>query len=133
MSLNCEYCAIPGYYGEIFYETEYWIVFLAPSQRYLGTCVVALRRQCKDLLELNAQEWADFGNIVQKLENALNHALNPTLFNWSCFKNATFRLENPQPEIHWHFIPRYKHPVEFQGISFEVMGKLRELIKKNLE
>jgi diadenosine tetraphosphate (Ap4A) HIT family hydrolase len=151
MSLSCEYCAIPGYYGEIIYETPNWIIFLAPSQRYLGTCVIALKRQCKDLLELSSEEWAEFGKIVNNMENTINQALKPTLFNWSCFKNATFRSENPQPEIHWHFIPRYKYPVEFEGITFEdpdfgyipqpierkipseVMEKLMELIKKNLE
>lgn len=151
MSSNCEYCAIPGYYGEILLETAHWIIFLAPSQRYLGTCVVSLKRKCRDLLELTPDEWKEFGYIVTKMEDALLNVFNPTLFNWSCFKNAAFRSKDPQPEIHWHFIPRYQYPVEFQGINFEdpdfgyipqpierkippeLMEKLMELIKSNLE
>lgn len=116
---ECEYCAIDGFYGKKILETEYWIIFLAPSQRYLGTCVVSLRRQCRDLMELNADEWVEFGKIVKIMEKALDETLNPSLFNWSCFKNAAFRVENPKPEIHWHFIPRYKDPVKYQGITFK--------------
>lgn len=115
---ECEYCAIEGFYGKKVQETEYWIIFLAPSQRYLGTCVVSLKRQCRDLMELNADEWVEFGKIVKIMEKALEETLNPSLFNWSCFKNAAFRAKNPKPEIHWHFIPRYKDSVEYHAITF---------------
>lgn len=115
---ECEYCAIEGFYGKKIQETEHWIIFLAPSQRYLGTCVVSLKRQCRNLMELNNDEWVEFGKIVQMMEKALDDVLSPSLFNWSCFKNAAFRSKNPKPEIHWHFLPRYKDPVKYQGITF---------------
>jgi diadenosine tetraphosphate (Ap4A) HIT family hydrolase len=81
--------------------------------------VVAQKRGCKDLSEVELEEWADFGLIVKKLEETLKTMFKPTLFNWSCFKNATFRSENPQPEVHWHFIPRYKEEVSFGGLNFQ--------------
>ena len=92
---------------------------MAPSQRYLGTCVVVLKRQCRDLMELKGEEWEEFGKIVKIMEKALFEIFKPSLFNWSCFKNAAFRSENPKPEIHWHFIPRYKEPVKYNGITFD--------------
>jgi diadenosine tetraphosphate (Ap4A) HIT family hydrolase len=116
---ECEYCAIEGFYGKKIQETEHWIIFLAPSQRYLGTCVVSLKRQCRNLMELNNDEWVEFGKIVQMMEKALDDVLSPSLFNWSCFKNAAFRAKNPKPEIHWHFLPRYKDPVKYRGITFQ--------------
>ncbi|MEN6329321.1 MAG: HIT family protein [Methanobacteriaceae archaeon] len=116
---SCEYCQLEGGYGDLMWETACWLVFLAPSQRYLGTCVVALKRGCKDLSEVEREEWTDFGLIVKKLEETLKNMFNPTLFNWSCFKNATFRQSNPQPEVHWHFIPRYKEEVVFKGVKFK--------------
>lgn len=119
MSTSCEYCQLVGGYGKLIHETRYWFVYLAPSQRYLGTCVVALKRECSDLSELNNEEWIDFSKVVKKLEKSLEKSLHPTLYNWSCFKNSTFRGKNPQPEIHWHFIPRYKKPVEFEGMIFD--------------
>jgi diadenosine tetraphosphate (Ap4A) HIT family hydrolase len=150
MTIQCEYCKIAGGYGDLIYETGYWMIFLAPSQRYLGTCVVALKRHCRDLSELEKEEWIDFGLTVAGLENSTFKSFNPTLYNWSCFKNSTFRDENPDPEIHWHFIPRYKDEVEFGGLKFrdpdfgylpqaierkipeEVMEKIKLKIKKNL-
>jgi len=119
MAKSCEYCQIDGGYGKLIKETPYWMIFLAPSQRYLGTCVVALKRQCQDLSELEDEEWEDFIGILQKLEHSLKKTFNPTLFNWSCFKNKAFRDGDPNPEIHWHFHPRYQEKVQFSGLEFE--------------
>jgi Diadenosine tetraphosphate (Ap4A) hydrolase and other HIT family hydrolases len=150
MTIKCEYCKIADGYGDLIHETDYWMIFLAPSQRYLGTCVVVLKRNCRDLSGLEKREWIDFGLTVERLENSVAKSFNPSLYNWSCFKNSVFRYENPNPEIHWHFIPRYKSEVEFGGLKFddpdfgyipkpieriipkEVMEKIKLKIKKNL-
>lgn len=116
--MTCEYCESGGY-GRLIVEKSYWTIHLAPSQRYLGTCVVAIKRQCSNLSDLESEEWKEFSNIVQEIENVLNHLFEPTLFNWSCFKNASFRLKNPHPQVHWHLIPRYKELTVFEGIKFE--------------
>ncbi|HEX3013130.1 MAG TPA: HIT family protein, partial [Methanobacterium sp.] len=63
MEVKCEYCQMPGAYGNLIYETEHWMIFLAPSQRFLGTGVVVLKRQCNKLSELETKEWADFSKI----------------------------------------------------------------------
>lgn len=150
MTIKCEYCQIPGAYGNLIYETKYWQIYLAPSQRYFGTCVVVLKRHSGNLRELKSEEWADFSEIVQKLENTLNKLFNPDVFNWSCFMNSAYRTDPPDPEVHWHFIPRYKDKIEFQGITFKdpdfgyiprpielkipenTMKKLMDTIKRNL-
>lgn len=149
MGNTCEYCKTDGY-GDLIHETPYWMIFLAPSQRYIGTCVLALKRQCQSLSELEDSEWADFAVLVRKLEHCVSEAFRPDLYNWSCFKNAAYRDRNPNPEIHWHFIPRYQGEVEFGGLIFddpdfgyfakpiariipyEVMEKIKTELKKNL-
>jgi diadenosine tetraphosphate (Ap4A) HIT family hydrolase len=151
MNTSCEYCQVIGGYGKLIWETVFWEIYLAPSQRYLGTCVVALKRHCQDLSQVEEDEWVDFAIIVQKLEKSLEKSFHPTLYNWSCFKNSTFRSENPNPEIHWHFIPRYKDTRKFEGIIFqdhdfgyiplplkkeipeEIMEKIAIKIKKHLK
>lgn len=150
MEFKCEYCQIPGAYGNLIFETDYWQIYLAPSQRYIGTCVVVLKRHCGNLNELKSIEWIEFTEIVDKLETALKKAFNPTLFNWSCFMNSAYRTNPPTPEVHWHFIPRYNHKIEFEGLIFEdpdfgyipqpierkvpenIMEKIMEKIKENL-
>jgi diadenosine tetraphosphate (Ap4A) HIT family hydrolase len=116
--MKCEYCGIGGY-GKIINEKNYWNIFLAPSQRYLGTCVIAIKRHCGSLSELEDPEWQEFSEIVREMEFILIETFKPTLFNWSCFKNSAYRVNNPDPEVHWHLIPRYDHDVEFQGFKFE--------------
>lgn len=151
MNTNCEYCQVIGGYGKLIWGTDLWEIYLAPSQRYLGTCVVSLKRHCHDLSQVKDKEWVDFAIVVRKLEKSLEQSFHPTLYNWSCFKNSVFRSENPNPEIHWHFIPRYKDPVEFEGIIFkdpdfgyiplplkkdieeEIMGKIAIKIKNHLK
>jgi ATP adenylyltransferase len=115
--MACEYCGKGGY-GKLIIEKTNWKIFLAPSQRYMGTCVIAIKRHCSNLSELNNAEWIEFSKIVKEMEYVLDNIFKPTLFNWSCFKNAAFREEKPNPEVHWHLIPRYKFETEFNGIKF---------------
>ena len=91
--MPCEYCE-KGSYGELITEREYWNIFLAPSQRYLGTCVIAIKRHCGNLSELKDVEWMEFSEIVREMESVIKKLYNPTLFNWSCFKNAAYRFDD---------------------------------------
>ena len=58
-------------YGDLLFETNYWIIFLAPNQSNIGTCVVALKRHYGTLDGLTDNEWLDFAEIVKKLEHSL--------------------------------------------------------------
>jgi diadenosine tetraphosphate (Ap4A) HIT family hydrolase len=118
IQMKCEYCG-KGSYGMLITERKYWNIFLAPSQRYLGTCVIAIKRHCSNLSELEDVEWMEFSKIVREMEIIIQNLFKPTLFNWSCFKNAAYRSDNPDPEVHWHLIPRYNCEIEYHGIKFE--------------
>lgn len=52
------------------------------------------------------------------MEDCNKKTFNADLFNWTYLKNSVFRKNNFKPHIHWHFIPRYKNPVEFKGLEF---------------
>ncbi len=150
MEHKCEYCKIPGAYGDILFEGKYWQIYLAPSQRYLGTCVVVLKRYSKNLRELETAEWIEFSEIVKMLEECIKKTFNPTLFNWSCFMNSAYRVDPPNPEVHWHLIPRYNYNIIFEGLEFTdpdfgyiprpierkipkvIMDKIISKLKKNL-
>jgi len=106
-------------FGELLAETDHWLIILAPDQRNLGTCVVALKRDESELSSLSSDEWADLGYIVKKLEYAVKKAFHATMFNWGCLMNSSYLEDPPCPHLHWHFIPRYREPVAFQGKIFE--------------
>ena len=101
------------------YSTEFWDVLLMDEQTYLGRSVVVLKRKCGDLAEVSHDEMIDFmDNVVKKLEEAYRSAFNATMFNWTCLMNLAYREEVPDPQVHWHFRPRYKNSVEFNGTTF---------------
>ena len=120
-SNECSYCAkLKDYnFGDFLLESKYWIVFLAPNQSNLGTCVVALKRHHSTLTGLEDEEWQDFIGLIVKMEKALKIAFQATLFNWGCLMNTFYLEDTLDPHLHWHFIPRYNHPVNFAGHIFE--------------
>ena len=118
--MECEYFErIDGYdYGDLVAESPCWLIILAPDQRNLGTCVVALKRDEKELSGLSSEEWSDLATVVKKLESAVKKAFDATMFNWGCLMNSSYLEDPPCPHLHWHFIPRYQNPVEFEGKVF---------------
>ena len=106
-------------YGDLIVETEYWYILLAPDQKNLGTCVIALKRYEGDLGKLNENEWLEFSKIVENLQKALKKAFNSTMFNWGCLMNSSYLKEPPNPHVHWHFIPRYNQKIELENLIFE--------------
>ena len=106
-------------YGDLIFETENWYIFLAPDQKNLGTCVIALKRNKGDLGKLNNEEWLEFSKIVENLQNAVKKAFNSVMFNWGCLMNSSYLKNPPNPHVHWHFIPRYNQKIEFEGLIFK--------------
>lgn len=104
----------------ILFETSYWKVILFEDQSYLGRCVILLKRNCGELSSLTFKEWSDFSeNIVKKMEIVLKKSFNSTMFNWTCLMNDAYKDKYPKPQVHWHFRPRYKSKVTFEGEIFE--------------
>ena len=126
-------------YGDMITETKYWVILLAPDQKNLGTCVVALKRDEGDLAGLKDEEWQEFSEIVKNLESAIGSAFNSTMFNWGCLMNSSYLNDPPNPHVHWHVIPRYREKVKFRGLIFEdpcfgsstmkAKGGIREIAK----
>jgi len=106
-------------FGELLAETEHWLIILAPDQRNLGTCVVALKRDETELSGLKEGEWAELALVVKKLESAIRKSFHATMFNWGCLMNSSYLEDPPCPHLHWHLIPRYREPVEFRDKTFD--------------
>lgn len=104
---------------EIVFETKYWKVILMEQQLYLGRCVIELKRSCGDLADLNQDEILNFFELVKKLENLFRKTFNTTMFNWTCLMNNAYQVIPAEPQVHWHFRPRYESPVEINGQIFK--------------
>ena len=96
-------------------DTEYWTIYLADEQDYIGRCIIILKRHCKSLPELQMPEWIEFKQIVDMLENCFKAVLGAELCNWSCLMNSFYKRDIPNPHFHVHVRPRYKNPVVLNG------------------
>lgn len=98
--------------------TLYWDARLNPNQKYLGRCAVVLKRPCASLSEVTQEEMSDFLQLIKKLEALVKETFGATMFNWACSMNHAHQVNPPNPQVHWHMIPRYIRPVEFRGKTF---------------
>ena len=134
------------------YETEYWRIILADDQTNLGRCVIVLKRACPNLSSLTNEEWLDFTSaVVQKLETIFKREFGAVMFNWTCLMNDAYKKKPYNPQVHWHFRPRYDKKVkigkevftdDFFGnhyergsdrrVSAEIRGEIIKRIKKFL-
>ena len=119
--MNCPICSWSPENEEYLFirETGCWRICLAPNQSLIGRCVIHLKRHAGDLADLTGDEWADFLNVVKRVEGALRSAFEATMFNWSCYMNHAYRENHPDPHVHWWAVPRYARALRFGGRTFE--------------
>ena len=105
---------------DLIFETKYWNVILSTDQRYLGRCYIPLKRKCPNLSGVTDEEWLDFQhNVVQVLEKKTKKAFGAVMHNWGCLMNDAYQHPSPDPQVHWHFRPRYDKKINFAGAEFE--------------
>lgn len=102
----------------LLYGNEYWSVFLADKQDYVGRCLVMCNRHCDSLSKLRPEEWYSLKSIINALETMLSTELNATMFNWSCLMNDAYKYDPPCPHLHFHLRPRYKEMMHIGNITF---------------
>jgi len=113
---NCTWCHFSDADEEYrLYEGEYWIIFLAQEQDYIGRCILVLKRHCGTLSALTENEWTDLFCMIQNVEACLKEVFGADLCNWSCLMNSFFKDAVPDPHVHIHVRPRYSHPVLIGG------------------
>ena len=119
MRSNCEWCNLSEKERQwLLYETQYWTVYLADEQDYVGRCIVILNRHCGSLSELSESEWNDLKEIIDKIEYVYKESLGAQLCNWSCLMNSFFKESAPNPHLHIHVRPRYDKPVVLSGVTY---------------
>jgi diadenosine tetraphosphate (Ap4A) HIT family hydrolase len=103
--------------NEPFLTTQYWKIFLADDQMYLGRIVIKTITPRESLPEITEEEQKDFFFLIKKLENFYKEVLGATMFNYSCLMNDAYR-DGEIPHVHFHMRPRYKNPTIVLGETF---------------
>jgi len=113
---NCDICHGEEIYGKLptVIDSDLWLVALNPNQQHLGRTFVGLREHKESLGDVTNEEMLEFRRVVSAFEIGARAAFSPDLFNWACLMNNAVR-DNQPTHVHWHVVPRYSRPVEFNG------------------
>ena len=100
-----------GYPETLIKEYDHWGVFLRVSHVTLGSLVIVAKSDATNLGKLTSDEWAEFAMVSNDMENLLRNTFGAEKFNY-------LALMMVDPHVHFHFIPRYSKPVEFNGRTY---------------
>lgn len=92
-------------------ETDHWKLVVRHKQITLGSCVAILNRQIGEFGELSRDECADLMSVYSNFEKACRIAFGARQFNY-------LALMMKDPHLHFHAIPRYPDPVEFNATTW---------------
>ena len=92
---------------------RHWEVYLHENQCYLGRVFVLLKDDegIEDFLAVEGEARDEFFLICKELKAALKTLFKPDKMNYAA-------LSNTSENIHVHFVPRYKEPRGFNGVTF---------------
>jgi diadenosine tetraphosphate (Ap4A) HIT family hydrolase len=93
-----------GYPGSLIKEYEHWVALLRPEQITPGSLVLAAKSEATSLGSLTSEEWAEFSLVAKECEELLRATLGAEKFNY-------LALMMKDPNVHFHFVPRYSKPV----------------------
>lgn len=100
-----------GYPDSLIKDYKYWVMLLRPEQITVGSLVLAAKSEAKHLGELSNDEWAEFATVANEAEVMTRLAFGAEKFNY-------LALMMRDPNVHFHFIPRYSKPVAINGHEF---------------
>jgi diadenosine tetraphosphate (Ap4A) HIT family hydrolase len=101
-----------GYPTSLLHEYGNWVVLLRPSQPTLGSLVLACKEDAISLGAVSGTAYAELATAIADLERALRQAFDFRKINY-------LALMMVDPHVHFHVIPRYSEPRDFEGARCE--------------
>ncbi|HEY1074486.1 MAG TPA: HIT family protein [Patescibacteria group bacterium] len=93
-----------GYPESLIKEYDHWVVLLRPQQVTIGSLVIAAKSDVTNLGKLSSDAWTEFSLVTKETEELLRNTFGAEKFNY-------LALMMVDPNVHFHFIPRYSQPV----------------------
>jgi diadenosine tetraphosphate (Ap4A) HIT family hydrolase len=100
-----------GYPETLIQEYQRWVVLLRPQQVTLGSLVLACKEPVRQFAEVSPAGFAELKQAVGDLEATLSLAFKFDKLNY-------LMLMMVDPDVHFHVIPRYAEPRDFEGQTF---------------
>ena len=100
-----------GYPATLIEEFEHWMVLLRPAQVTLGSLVLAAKSEATAYSDLPREAFAEQADAVAAIETALASFVAYDRINY-------LMLMMVDPKVHFHVIPRFSGPRNWNGIEF---------------
>lgn len=104
-----------GYPDSLVAAYEHWVVLLRPQQTTLGALILAARGDATAFSALAPGAFTELSKVTRDIEATLKARFQYDKINY-------LMLMMVDPNVHFHVLPRYGSPREFEGISFEDSG-----------
>ncbi len=104
-----------GYPDTLVREFKHWVVLLRPAQVTMGSLVLASKSQATAFSLLPDEAFAEQAEAVRAIEQALGSFCSYERLNY-------LMLMMVDPNVHFHVIPRYSKPREWDGTLFPDEG-----------
>ena len=104
-----------GYPASLIKEYNHWVVLLRPKQATLGALVLACREDATSFSQISTEAFEEQQRVVQDIEAGLKRFQNFDKINY-------LMLMMVDKEVHYHVLPRYASPREFENETFEDPG-----------
>lgn len=92
----------------VVHETNNWRLSVRPVQQTLGSLVLSCRHEYTSFSDLDPSSQSELGGLLSFSDLLLNDAFSPDKINFIC-------LMLQDPLLHFHIIPRYSAPLNFDG------------------
>ena len=104
-----------GYPATLIREFEHWVILLRPAQVTLGSLVLAAKSGATAYGALPRAAFVEQGDAVAMIERALSAFTAYERINY-------LMLMMVDPNVHFHVIPRYSGPRQWNGVEFPDAG-----------
>ena len=124
-------------------EYKHWKLLVRKTHVKLGSCVAITKRHMERFSGITDEEMTEYAEVVRDVENALKNS-----FNYDVIHHMMLMMKDKH--THFHIIPRYKEPRNFDGkewvddfqqnpllqkpepITQDILNQIKEEIKKNI-
>ena len=104
-----------GFPNTVIQGFEHWTVLLRPAQVTLGSLVLAANSEAEAFADLPEQAFAELATVIPTIEKALEGFCAYERINY-------LMLMMVDRNVHFHVIPRYSMPRNWNGLAFPDAG-----------
>jgi diadenosine tetraphosphate (Ap4A) HIT family hydrolase len=104
-----------GYPATSIKEFEHWLILLRPSQPTLGSLVLAAKGDATAYGQLTRQAFIEQAAVIAAIERGIGKFCAYEQINY-------LMLMMVDRNVHFHVIPRYSRPREWDGTQFPDAG-----------